>query len=183
MPGGWTTETADVVVFGIVPWTSRWQRPQHLAAELTRRGHRVVYVTPHLVTGRERFRELEEESCPEGVVLAQLAAIDKATIHADVDWSDGDASHVHHTFWRMADTLRLRCPILLVQSPGWWPLLSWLRERTDFPVVYDCLDEHTGWNQAHAPRTASLGGGAHEGGRPRARLLAAAARPPAPAFP
>lgn len=150
MPGGWTTETADVVVFGIVPWTSRWQRPHHLATELTRRGHRVVYVTPHLVTGRERFRELEEDSCPDGVVLAQLAAIDKETIHGGGEWSPDDLSHAHHTFWRMADALRLRCPILLAQSPGWWPLLSWLRERTDFPVVYDCLDEHTGWNQDHA---------------------------------
>ena len=35
-------------------------------------------------------------------------------------------------------------------SPAWGPLVSWIRERADFPVVYDCLDEHTGWNERSA---------------------------------
>jgi GT2 family glycosyltransferase/glycosyltransferase involved in cell wall biosynthesis len=149
MPG-WTTEQADVVVLGIVPWTARWQRPQHLARELTRRGHRVAYVTPHFVVGRQRWRELDENTCPERIVLAQLSTIEKETIHDERGWTRDDVAHAHHTFWRLVDDLRLRCPILVVQSPAWWPLVSWLRERTDFPVVYDCLDEHTGWNQANA---------------------------------
>ena len=134
-----TTETADVVVLGIVPWTSRWQRPHHLTRELVRRGHRVVYVTPHFVTGRQRWRELEEASCPEGVVLAQLSTLDKETIHGE-GWAGDDVAHAHHTLWAVVDDLRLRCPVVLVQSPAWWPVVSWLRERTDFPVVYDCLD-------------------------------------------
>ena len=144
-----TTETADVVVLGIVPWTSRWQRPHHLTRDLVRRGHRVVYVTPHFVTGRQRWRELEEASCPEGVVLAQLSTLDKETIHGE-GWAGDDVAHAHHTLWAVVDDLRLRCPVVLVQSPAWWPLVAWLRERTDFPVVYDCLDEHTGWNQETA---------------------------------
>ncbi len=60
---------------------------------------------------------------------------------------EDDVAHAHHTFWALVDDLRLRCPILFVQSPGWWPLLAWIRERTEFPLVYDCIDEHTGWNQ------------------------------------
>ncbi len=142
----WTTETADVVVFGMVPWTSRWQRPHHLAVELGRRGHRVVYITPHLLPDRQRWRQLDEASCPDGVVLAQLSTFDLETIHSETGWSQDDVSHAHHTFWGVVNDLRLRCPILFAQSPGWWPLLSWIRERTEFPLVYDCIDEHTGWN-------------------------------------
>lgn len=130
-----------------MPWTARWQRPHHLANELVRRGHRVVYVTPHLLTGGERWRELDDESQPANLVLAELATETRETVHAVGEWAFEDVAHLHHTFWRLTDELRLRCPVLLVQTPGWWPLVSWLRERTDFPLVYDCLDEHTGWNR------------------------------------
>jgi GT2 family glycosyltransferase/glycosyltransferase involved in cell wall biosynthesis len=147
----WPVDAADVVFLGIVPWTSRWQRPQHLALELTHRCHRVVYVTPHFATGGQSWRELDEPSCPARIVLAQLGSIGNEVIHGGA-WSNDDLAHVHHTFWRVVDELRLRCPIVVVESPAWWPLVSWLRERTDFPVVYDCLDEHTGWN----PETASV---------------------------
>jgi GT2 family glycosyltransferase/glycosyltransferase involved in cell wall biosynthesis len=147
----WWSDRADIVVFGIVPWGTRWQRPHHFAAELGRRGHRVVYVTPHFTLGEERWRELEDEpSCPDEVVLVQLSTWAKDTIHGSDGWSDDDLSHAHHTFWRLVDELRLRCPILFVQSPAWWPLVSWIRGRAEFPVVYDCLDEHTGWNEASA---------------------------------
>lgn len=140
----WWSDRADIVVLGIVPWGSRWQRPHHFAAELAQRGHRVVYVTPHFTLGQERWRELEQETRPDGVVLTELSTWTRDTIHTSDGWDDGDVAHAHHTFWRMVDELRLRCPIILVQSPAWWPLVSWIRERAEFPVVYDCLDEHTG---------------------------------------
>lgn len=150
-PGrAWWSDRADVVLFGIVPWSSRWQRPHHLTNELVRRGHRVVYVIPHFTLGEERWRELEKVEAPEGVVVVQLATFAKDTIHGSARWEHDDVAHAHHTFWRLVDELRLRCPILLVQSPAWWPLLSWIRERAEFPLVYDCLDEHTGWNEASA---------------------------------
>jgi GT2 family glycosyltransferase/glycosyltransferase involved in cell wall biosynthesis len=151
MERAWWADRADIVLFGIVPWGSRWQRPHHFAAELGRRGHRVVYVSPHLTLGDERWRELDEEpSQPDAVVLVQLSTWTKDTIHGSGGWASEDVGHAHHTFWRLVDELRLRCPILLAQSPAWWPLLSWIRERAEFPLVYDCLDEHTGWNEASA---------------------------------
>jgi GT2 family glycosyltransferase/glycosyltransferase involved in cell wall biosynthesis len=146
----WRHDRPDVVFFSIVPWGDRWQRPHQFAAQLARRGHRVVYVTPHFLVGGEPWRELAEDSVPEGVVLAELATQARDTVHRIDDWSHDDLAHAHHTFWRVVDALRLRCPILMVETPAWWPLISWIRERTDFPVVYDCLDEHTGWNQAGA---------------------------------
>ena len=147
----WWADRADIVLFGIVPWGSRWQRPHHFATELGRRGHRVVYVTPHFALGDERWRELDEESSqPDEVVLVQLATWAKDTIHGSGGWPADDLGHAHHTFWRLVDELRLRCPILFVESPAWWPLLSMIRERAEFSLVYDCLDEHTGWNEASA---------------------------------
>jgi len=148
----WDRPGAEVVVLGIVPWSPRWQRPHHFAVELVRRGHRVVYLTPHLLVDRAGWRELPDVARPDGVVLAQLATDTLDSVHRSAEWSHDDLAHAHHQFWQLVRQLRLRCPILLVQSPNWWPLVAWIRERSELPVVYDCLDEHTGWDPVCAER-------------------------------
>jgi glycosyltransferase involved in cell wall biosynthesis len=148
----WDRSGPEVVVFGIVPWTPRWQRPQHFAVELVRRGHRVVYLTPHLLVDRADWREIPDSARPDGVVLAQLGADTMDSVHRSSAWSHDDLAHAHHQFWQLLRQLRLRCPILFVQSPSWWPLVRWIRERSEFPLVYDCLDEHTGWDPQVAER-------------------------------
>jgi glycosyltransferase involved in cell wall biosynthesis len=148
----WDRPGAEVVVFGIVPWSPRWQRPHHFAAELVRRGHRLVYLTPHLLVGRAGWREVPDVARPDGVVLAQLATDTLDSVHRSAGWSHDDLAHAHHQFWQLLRQLRLRCPILLVQSPNWWPLVRWIRERSELPLVYDCLDEHTGWDPEIAGR-------------------------------
>ena len=37
--------TYDVIVFPVIDWDFRLQRPQQVAAELARRRHRVFYLT------------------------------------------------------------------------------------------------------------------------------------------
>jgi O-antigen biosynthesis protein len=50
----------------------------------------------------------------------------------------------------LAEEWALSEPILFVQSPGWWPAVLPLREALGAGLVYDCLDEHTGWDSAVA---------------------------------
>ena len=140
----------DVVVLGIVPWSARWHRPHHFAAELARRGHRVVYVSPLLAPGRISWQRVTAEAQPANVVLAQLASRDLDTIHRGTPLEWNEIATVHHTFRDMCRGLRLLCPIVFVQSPAWWPLVEWIRERSEVPLVYDCLDEHGGWNHEAA---------------------------------
>jgi glycosyltransferase involved in cell wall biosynthesis len=155
----WGTNSPDVVIFGIIPWGSGWQRPHHFARQLIARGHRVVYVTPHVALDGETWRDLgravgrgEEREWADRLVQAQLAARQKDSIHSGAPWTDQDLAHAHHCFRRMVHDLRLRAPILFAQSPGWWPLLAYIRERSEFPLVYDCLDEHAGWNHEMSDR-------------------------------
>jgi GT2 family glycosyltransferase/glycosyltransferase involved in cell wall biosynthesis len=140
----------DIVVFGIVPWTARWHRPHHFAAELARRGHRVVYLSPLLASGRVSWQRVAAAAQPTNVVLAQLASRTLDTVHRGTPWDWDEIATVHHTFRDMCQSLRLLCPILFVQTPAWWPLVEWIRERSEVPLVYDCLDEHSGWNHEAA---------------------------------
>jgi GT2 family glycosyltransferase/glycosyltransferase involved in cell wall biosynthesis len=154
---GWERQAADVLLLGIVPWEERWQRPHHFADQLAQRGHRVVYVSP-LFGQRRRARVLRRPPTPEGVVFAQLSTASLTSIHEHPSFTAGDMGVLVTSFRQLFNQLRLRCPIVLVQSPGWWPLVEWLGQRTDFPIVYDCLDEHRGWNHEAAERLAAWEG-------------------------
>jgi hypothetical protein len=39
----------DVLVFPVIDWDYRFQRPQHLSLEFARRGHRVFYISTRLL--------------------------------------------------------------------------------------------------------------------------------------
>jgi GT2 family glycosyltransferase/glycosyltransferase involved in cell wall biosynthesis len=136
-------EQPAVVFLGTIEWTGRWQRGHHFARELARRGHRVVYVDPTLEPGAPGRRVVPAEHVPEGVTVVRLPS---ATSH--FIWQPptaADRAAMLGGLTAMIDEEILRCPIMFVESPFWQPLLGLLREATDFPVVYDCLDLHEEW--------------------------------------
>src|SRR5262245_5795612 len=111
----WATHSPDIVIFGIIPWGPGWQRPQHFTRQLIARGHRVVYVTPHVSLDGETWRDLtragasgEGEAWDEWaarLVRVQLAARRKDSIHSSAPWTDEDLAHAHHCFRRMVQDL------------------------------------------------------------------------------
>jgi O-antigen biosynthesis protein len=136
-------ERPAVVFLGTLNWSVKWQRAHHLARELARRGHRVVYMEPELVPGAPDFVARVRAEVPEGVTIAALPS--QRLEYVTHPWSAADNERILHGLLSVVDSMRLRCPVLLVQSPLWQPVVSLMVEETDFPVVYDCVDEHRAW--------------------------------------
>ena len=82
----------------------------------------------------------------EGIVLAQLPTLTIDSVHSARPWSPDDTALAHHGLRTLVNDLDLHCPTLMAESPGWWPLLKMASEHSDFPIVYDCMDDHSGWN-------------------------------------
>ncbi len=131
----------DVVVFSIIDWDFRFQRPQQLATQFGRHAHRVFYLstTQFLSPGgaawglsrkAERVGELRIRSRRSlNVYSGKLEAADLDALVASFEALAADLS--------MGDT------VCLVQIPFWGPLADRLRERLGWRVVYDCMDEWT----------------------------------------
>jgi hypothetical protein len=81
-----------------------------------------------------------------GLVVAELGSISGPSIHRAEQWSEGDIEAAAMGLRQLAGELSLREPILFVQSPGWWPILLRARAELKAAIVYDCLDEHSGWD-------------------------------------
>ncbi len=131
----------DVVVFSIIDWDFRFQRPQQLATQFGRHGHRVLYLSTttflspdgpawDLTKKAGNVGELRIRSRRSlGIYSGRLAEEDLDTLAA--------------AFEDLARDLAMGDTVGVVQVPFWAPLAERLRERLGWRVLYDCMDEWT----------------------------------------
>ena len=134
----------DVVVFGVIDWHLRFQRPQQLARELALQGHRVFYVTPgfHVATG---------PGCQFEPLIAGLPVY-QVRLHtrAPVSIYDGPPApdareHLLAGLRQAFATARLSTSLCLVDHPGW---IDFVAAMPRARVLYDCMDNHHGFAEA-----------------------------------
>lgn len=134
----------DIVIFSIIDWSFRIQRPQHIATQLAKSGCRVFYVSVHLAemepnTGCFTFLSQPISGlfeirlkCP-GPVPSIYSGI-ASTEHRD---------ELCAALRELNEVVGLRSPVALIEFPSWYPLARSLPGAT---VVFDCMDHHAGFN-------------------------------------
>jgi len=133
----------DVVVLSIIDWDSRWQRPQQLASKFADNGHRVFYVrmSGFLPPG-ERAYELEELR---GNVFGVTVATRMHPRVYEQPIEPTIASAVADSLAALRAEHDISLAVALVQIPTWQPVAALVRERFGWQVVYDCMDEWSGF--------------------------------------
>ncbi|MCX6623778.1 MAG: hypothetical protein NTY38_22490, partial [Acidobacteria bacterium] len=129
----------DVIVLAIIEFDFRFQRPQQLAVEMARRGHRVFWVSParrlpnhsaaayESVWLRDNIHHVRLHGAPADIYAGELtASISNESLFA-----------LRQLFrdWAISDSL------LLVQFPYWRKLACSVRKELGSLVVYDCMDD------------------------------------------
>ncbi len=131
----------DVVVLSIIDWSFRFQRPQQIATQFGRRGHRVLYLsTTQFLEPGGRAWDLTRRA--EGVAELRIRARRPLDIYGGRLDAD-DVAVLAEAFEALARDLAMGDAICLVQIPFWGPLAVRLRERLGWRVIYDCMDEWT----------------------------------------
>lgn len=130
-----------VVCFPTIDWELRVQRPQHLLLRLARTGHPVYYLRTDFGPGA---RAEPLESLAPGVLGLRLPGPHSLNIY-----EDQLEATLLESWLGALDRLRLseglNEVVALVQLPFWGPLALAARERWGWKVVYDCLDELSGF--------------------------------------
>jgi GT2 family glycosyltransferase len=129
----------DILFLPVIAWSYRRQRPQQLAEALARRGKRVLYGA---LEGPGE--PTEEIGVAPGVTLLPLPGVRRE------DPGDrrlqGDALQMAFDgIARAREKYELHETAVVVETPFWTPLALLLRERFGWKIVYDCLDEHSGF--------------------------------------
>ncbi len=111
----------------------RGGRGAGLAAGFARRGHPVVFVAPGLAAGGRPWEQ--RGTGADGVRSVVLGSAQAR--HAEERWSGTDLEIARAGLAGAIAALGLRCPALIVQSPGWRHLVGVMRARTEYPIVCD----------------------------------------------
>lgn len=132
----------DIVCFPIIDWDFRFQRPQQLLTQFARDGHRVFYI-------RTTLNESDSDIL-QGQIAANIFDLQlPGPAHLNIYRGEINAEllerllKVLEGFRRQAGLHEVVC---LVQLPFWRPLALALRRKWGCKIVYDCMDEHTGFS-------------------------------------
>ncbi len=132
---------ADVLCLPVIDWGFRFQRPQQLLSQFADDGHRVFSVRTAFL-GLDRDPVLE----PRRDGVFELAVAGEA--RHDIYSQTLEGENLEQALAGI-EVLRERCGIVeaicIVQYPSWEPLARELAVRYGWKIVYDCLDEHTGF--------------------------------------
>jgi GT2 family glycosyltransferase/glycosyltransferase involved in cell wall biosynthesis len=131
----------DVIVFSIIDWDFRFQRPQQLGTQFGRHGHRVFYLstTRFLAEGGPAWDLARKAENVGELRIRSRRALD--VYRGGLDAADLDV--LAQSFEALAGDLAMGDAVCLVQVPFWAPLAERLRDRLGWRVAYDCMDEWT----------------------------------------
>ena len=131
----------DVVCLPIVDWDFRFQRPQQIATRFAEAGHRVFYLEQGF---RSRGPAYEIRRKRRNVYEVSLRGPKRNIYTETLDDMARDALFASLDVLRR--DLSLGAAAALVQLPFWWPLAEKTRARFAWPVVYDRMDDHSGFS-------------------------------------
>lgn len=143
-------KTVDIIIFGVIDWRHRTQRPQHLALGFAHAGHRVFYISTTFTHSRTPGFELEKVGDDSCLYVVRLHLPGRPTVSAatpnpkELERLEQDLSEL--LMWTGG-----RQVISIVQHPYWYEVA----QRVPLSrLIYDCLDQHDGF--AHTGRDIAL---------------------------
>jgi polysaccharide pyruvyl transferase CsaB len=131
----------DLVVFSIIDWNFRFQRPQQIATQFGRAGHRVLYLstTKFLPLGGPAA---EIEPVAPGVAELRIRSRRGLDIYGG-RLEAVDLDELLKSFEELALDQTIAEAVSMVEIPFWAPLAERLRAKLGWKIVYDCMDEWT----------------------------------------
>ncbi len=131
----------DVICLPVIPWKSRFQRPQQLMAQAADRGHRVFYASLGFHGGADAM----QKTLQPGVWEISLPGSRGTNVYKQLP-TDADVEAMAAAIDRLRIERRVTSAVVVVQLPFWTALAEQLRERFGWPIVYDCMDDHAGFS-------------------------------------
>jgi|GEM_PF-2348977 len=134
----------DVIFFSIINWDFRFQRPQQIATRFAKNGHRVFYLSVDLkkqasYTERPIAENVYEITLP----FKENTPIYNANLKEALEITTSALEDLFKDF-------RIKESIAFVEFPLWHPLVEWLRGQYGAKVIFDCLDEFSGFGNVKA---------------------------------
>ena len=136
------SKVADIICFPIIDWHFRYQRPQQLLSRFAQNGHRVFYLTVELEPLKKEYvvREIAEN-----IIEVHLSVSSPFNVYNDT-LTEEQIESLLSSFEYVRRDFDIGAAISFVDFPSWQPLTFRLKDAHGWKVLYDCMDEHTGFS-------------------------------------
>lgn len=133
----------DIVIFSVIDWSFRFQRPQQLATAFAQKDYRVFYIATTPLIAETSAGYVVECMPVKGVLVVQLASGSRRLPNLYLDSpSAAEIATTRQSLQLLFEDFNVKNPIAIVQHPYWAPTvmgMTWNR------LTYDCMDHHAGF--------------------------------------
>jgi len=137
----------DVLVFPVVDWHDRFQRPQHLSVELAKMGARVFYFSNRFIPSLCIYKPEPTEVAPNVYWVMLPGSFHPPDIYTDIP-SELQVAAIAEAVQRVRDCCKIGATLCIVDYPFWAPIV---RQLPNTVVVYDCMDAYSSFANAGRP--------------------------------
>ena len=133
----------DVVIFAIFDFDFRFQRPQQIAAQFARRGHRVFWISPARWIPPASQQHYEAIALRENLWEIHLRGQrpDLYTGHM----TTAEAQSITGCLQKLYQDFHIAESCAVLQFPYWRQAGLGLREKFGAKILYDCMDDWQNW--------------------------------------
>lgn len=135
-------EPFDIIVFPIIDWYYRFQRPQQLATQLALHGHRVFYLRTYF--SRETKPASQPIRTDISIFDVQLGLPADKNIAAD-QLDPKSKKSLLNQIASLKKEFNISKAFCFVDLPFWGPLALDLQTKYGWKVIYDCMDHFSGF--------------------------------------
>ncbi|VEN72998.1 Putative teichuronic acid biosynthesis glycosyltransferase TuaH (fragment) [Candidatus Desulfarcum epimagneticum] len=141
-----------IVVFPVIDWKFRWQRPQQIVSRLSKRHFTVIYIAMSLLEKGRAYenaidagRDVATVGLQDHIYQIYLHSEGPLNIYADMPRGD-NLENIYFGLASMLEEIRPQKIYYLIHFPGWSHVAYKLQENFGGKMVFDCMDDHSGFS-------------------------------------
>lgn len=141
-----------IIVFPIIPWDFRWQRPQQIMSRLSENGYTILNISMDFYPKGKKIKDVKEaqdilkynelsHNCFEVI----LSSFNKLNIYKDKIKNE-DLNNMILGLNAAIQKIKPDSIYYFIQFPAWWPIVDNLEKIHKGNILFDCMDEHSGFS-------------------------------------
>lgn len=137
-----TDTSIDFLNFSVIAWNFRYQRPQQIATQFAKKGHRVFYIKNEFTPGiiENGYAPFLVEKITNNIYEITLSASRNLFIYDDKP-TRLDIEIMMASIKNLINCASIINPIAKLDHPFW----ANLADKISMPIIYDCMDNHQGF--------------------------------------
>lgn len=130
----------DIICFSIIEWDFRYQRPQQIMSQFAAQGHRVFYISTARFLSIDSAPAIHIRVIKENVFEIRISAHHVPDLYGETISGDNFAAMID-SLDELRRQYQIHDAISYVMIASWGDLALEIRDRWNWQVLYDCMDE------------------------------------------